>query len=79
LAQVWINILKENQVLLSLANYFVKMLIFNRLHRARVVSQLSTWIASQFGQILVKQYLIHVHMERWRLALLEFNLIQLTG
>jgi hypothetical protein len=30
------------------------------------------------GQILVKQYLIHVHMERWRLALLEFNLILLT-
>jgi hypothetical protein len=40
---------------------------------------LNTWIANQFGQILVKQYLIHVHMERWRLALLEFNLILLIG
>jgi hypothetical protein len=36
-------------------------------------------IANQFGRILVKQYLIHVHMEKWRLTLLEFNLILLTG
>jgi hypothetical protein len=43
-----------------------------------MVSQLNTWIANQFDQILVKQYLIHVHMERWHLELLESNLILLT-
>jgi hypothetical protein len=32
--QVWTDILKVNQVLLSLANQFIKMLVFNRLHRA---------------------------------------------
>jgi hypothetical protein len=33
-AEGTLHILKENQVLLSLANQFVKMLVFNRLHRA---------------------------------------------
>jgi hypothetical protein len=43
------------------------------------VQPLNTWIVNQFGRTLIKQYLIHVHMEKWRLALLEFNLPLLTG
>jgi hypothetical protein len=42
LAQAWIDILKVNQVLLPLANRFVKMQVSNRLRRAWVFSQLNT-------------------------------------
>jgi hypothetical protein len=64
LAQAWTKILKVNQVLLPLVNQFVKVQVFNRLHRVRVFSQLNTWIVNQFGRTLIKQYLIHVHMEK---------------
>jgi hypothetical protein len=65
---------KVNQVLLLLANHLVNMQVFSHLSKVCVFSQLNMWIVNQFGRTLIKQYLIHAHMERWHSALLEFNL-----
>jgi hypothetical protein len=60
-------------------NHLVKMQVFNRLRIVQVFSQLSTWVVNQFGRTLIKQYLIHVRMGKWRSILLESNLSLLTG